>query len=472
MAFALCVIPALSANAYDVEDNGIYYTLNRKTGTASVTWLAHYDSSNAEAYKGDVVVPESISVDGVDYPVTAVASRAFYMCSELTSITLPSTITSIGQCAFQSCSGLSHVQLPSKLATIENATFQSCTSLSAIEFPSTLASISTSAFANCTSLEAIVLPAACGSIDNAAFGGCTSLKDVTLPRALYSTGYRVFSGCKSLETITINDNLPNINISLFENCENLKTVYLGKSITQIEPYAFSGCSNLHDIYFATVTPPGCGNASAFKNTPMVNLHVPAEGIEKFHTKTTWKDFENIFPLRCSTPVIDCTDGQLTFTTDTNLKYAKVSESFVYSIDVSDLCRETIIGDDADDAFCALDLTYDVRVKATIADGESDSEEIVAQLCWIDAENTFIADANELITAIDTPIQQRPVLVTSDGGTLSVAGLSDGERVVLYDLSGRQLGSQTVFGGHANFSAAAGQVVVVRVGASSFKVRVK
>lgn len=469
MAFALCTLSVLSANAYDVEDNGIYYTLNRDEGTATVTWLYNYSASNVEAYKGDIVVPESISVDGVDYPVTAVATRAFFRCSDLKSVSLPNSITTIGQYAFQHCSALKEVHLSSNITALETSTFHGCTSLQSIQLPGSILSISTSVFAGCTSLESIVLPDACGKIDTSAFGGCTMLKDITLPRNLTSVGYRVFSGCNSLETITIPDYLSVLNISMFENCPGLKSVYMGKGVTKIEPYAFSGCPNLSDIYFSNVTPPSCSNTTAFWDTPMVNLHVPSESIEVVHTKTTWKDFENIYPLQCSSPVVTCNEGQLTITTSTNLQYANASEHFAYSIEVSDLCSDALIGGD-EEAFCDLSLTYDVRVKSMVY-GVLDSPEVVAQLCWVDAENTFNADVSDITTAIDTPLEQRPVVVTSSSGALTVTGLSDGERVMLYDLSGRQLGSQTVVGSSANLDATAGQVVIVRVGNSSFKVRV-
>lgn len=469
MAFALCTLSVLSANAYDVEDNGIYYTLNSKTGTATVTWLVHYNPSNEEAYKGNVVVPESITVDGVDYPVTAVASRAFYSCAQLESISLPNTITTIGQSAFQGCLTLKEVHLPPNVTALETSTFHGCASLQGIQLPASLLSIGTSAFAGCTALESIELPDACGFIDTSAFGGCSMLKDVTLPRNLLSVGYRVFNSCNSLETIKLPNYLATLNISMFENCINLKNVYFGEGVTQVEPLAFSGCTSLRDLYFSSDTPPGCGNANSFKGAPMINLHVPVTAIERFHSKNTWKNFENILPLQCATPVIACNAGQLTFFTSTNLQYANVSERFVYSIDVSDLCSDAVIGE-GEEAFCDLSLTYDVRVKSMV-DGALDSPEVVAQLCWIDAENTFNADAGEIVTAIDTPMEQRPILVTSSSGALTVTGLSDGERVMLYDLSGRQLGCQTVVGSSANLDATAGQVVIVRVGNSSFKVRV-
>ena len=63
---------------------------------------------------GDLQIPDSI--DGK--PVTSIGYSAFYGCSGLTSLELPSGLTSIGMYAFQDCSGLTSLELPSGLTSI------------------------------------------------------------------------------------------------------------------------------------------------------------------------------------------------------------------------------------------------------------------------------------------------------------------------------------------------------------------
>lgn len=463
---------AFSAAAYDVEDNGVYYTLNSKTGTATVTWLVHYNAANSEAYKGRVVVPESITVDGVEYPVTAVAARTFYFCTDLVSVTLPSTVTTIGLSAFQGCTGLEEVVLPPHVANLENATFQNCVSLENIDLPGSIISIGQSAFAGCTSLKSVNLPDNCGFIDTGAFAGCTALESVKLPKYLGSVGYRVFSGCTAIESVAIPDYIADVNISMFENCSSLKSVYLGAGVNQIEPYAFAGCPELNDLYIAPTTPPSCGNASAFKGSPMKNVHVEPSAVETYHSnfRTIWKDFENILPMRCSTPTVTCNKGNLYFATDTNLNYASVSEHYTYSISVSDVSDGDL--DDADAAdFGDFSLTYDVSVKAE-AEGVESSNEVHATLCWIDHNISVVkAEDYDVSTGIDAPRPQRPVVVQSNGGEVRVSGLDDGERVSFYDLSGHLLGSAAASGDCATIRLLPGQTIVARVGNSSFKLRV-
>ena len=59
-------------------------------------------------------------------------SRAFYNCSGLTSLSLPSGITSIGWEVFSGCSGLTSLSLPSGLTSIGDGAFYGCSGLTSI----------------------------------------------------------------------------------------------------------------------------------------------------------------------------------------------------------------------------------------------------------------------------------------------------------------------------------------------------
>ena len=80
------LLGVLSAWADDVEVDGIFYNLDKENKTASV---ASY------SYKGAVVIPETISVDGKAYTVTCLGENCFWGCSGLTSITIPNSVTTI-----------------------------------------------------------------------------------------------------------------------------------------------------------------------------------------------------------------------------------------------------------------------------------------------------------------------------------------------------------------------------------------
>ena len=89
----LCL--SLSARAHDAEVDGIFYNLDIVNRTATVTFKGdNYDSYN-NAYSGDVVIPETVTYDGITYSVTSLGSFCFYGCSSLTAITIPNSVTKL-----------------------------------------------------------------------------------------------------------------------------------------------------------------------------------------------------------------------------------------------------------------------------------------------------------------------------------------------------------------------------------------
>ena len=98
------LLGVLSAWAYDVKLDGIFYNLDKENKTASV---ASY------SYKGAVVIPETISVDGKAYTVTSLGENCFSGCWGLTSITIPNSVTRIGEYCFSSCGGLESIVVES-----------------------------------------------------------------------------------------------------------------------------------------------------------------------------------------------------------------------------------------------------------------------------------------------------------------------------------------------------------------------
>lgn len=93
LPLTLCLF-ATEASAYDAEVNGIYYIF--KGSEATVTYLLN-GTNNTPAYTGDVVIPEYVSHKGTTYRVTAVGHWAFQYCTNLTSVSLPSSVTSLGE---------------------------------------------------------------------------------------------------------------------------------------------------------------------------------------------------------------------------------------------------------------------------------------------------------------------------------------------------------------------------------------
>lgn len=81
--------------------------------------------SRLMAYSGDIVIPESVSIDDKTYPVTGINDFAFRGCTGLTSITIPAGVEYIGQYAFANCSGLKRIVIEGN-PVIDETAFIGC----------------------------------------------------------------------------------------------------------------------------------------------------------------------------------------------------------------------------------------------------------------------------------------------------------------------------------------------------------
>lgn len=129
---ALCWTMAIQAQWATVD--GINYRLNADAKTARVT------KSTAT---GDIVIPEKITVDGVEYSVTSIGDYAFKDCQALTSVSMPS-VTNIDSGAFWLCSSLISVYMPS-VSSIGDDAFRDAP-ITNLSLPATLTSIGNSSF--------------------------------------------------------------------------------------------------------------------------------------------------------------------------------------------------------------------------------------------------------------------------------------------------------------------------------------
>ena len=114
----LSALLPLLASAYDAEIDGIYY--NFSGNEATVTYRDYAFNS----YSGNVVIPKSVTYNGTTYSVTSIGVQAFWVCSGLTSITIPNSVTSIGNEAFRGCSSLTSITIPNSVTSIGNYAFQ------------------------------------------------------------------------------------------------------------------------------------------------------------------------------------------------------------------------------------------------------------------------------------------------------------------------------------------------------------
>jgi len=180
------------------EIDGIYYELDASNKTASVT-------SGSNKYSGEVVIPSTVSYEGVTYSVTSIGGSAFYYCYSLTSIEIPNSVTSIGNKAFNYCRGLKSVTIPNSVTSIGGGALYRCSNLTSITVDA-----GNPVYDSRENCNAIIKTSS-----NKLIVGC---KNSTIPNSVTSIEYNAFEGCTGLTSITIPNSVTIIGQYAFYDC--------------------------------------------------------------------------------------------------------------------------------------------------------------------------------------------------------------------------------------------------------------
>ena len=209
--------------------------------------------------------------------------------SKIKKVVIGEGVTSIKERAFNGCSGLTSVTIPSSVTSIEDRAFYDCRCLTSVTIPEGVTSIEKEVFYNCTSLTSVTIPSSVTSIGSNAFDGCSSLTSVTIPSSVTSIEEEVFCNCTSLTSVTIPEGVTSIEDRAFYNCTSLTSVTIPSSVTSIGSSAFSGCNNLKNVTFHSKCPPDL-NSSAFNHSSSLCFFLPVESESAYLTAYPWKTF--------------------------------------------------------------------------------------------------------------------------------------------------------------------------------------
>ena len=266
--------------------DGIDYMLDLRHKTAAV---------QRNVYKGDVIIPEKISDEGIDYAVTSLSSLCFNACDELTSVTLPNSIVAIGDKCFSN-SGLVSVILPNGITSLGDECFLSCTKLASIIIPKGVTTLGNYCFSNCSNLENITLPLGIASLGEGCFYGCKNLINIEIPDGLTSMGKFCFSDCSSLVNITLPEGITMLDYGCFRN-SGLKNIILPSTLEVFDDFVFDGVDNDIIITCKATYPPHYiypVNVDLVRSND--RLFVPRESLEKYKAHFSWKKAYSINPL--------------------------------------------------------------------------------------------------------------------------------------------------------------------------------
>ena len=283
----LALLLPLTATAADFVVDDISYNINGNEAAVTRKGKPGYLFIG---YSGDVVIPATVTYNGITYPVTSIEALAFYRCTELTSVDIPNSVTEIGQEAFGRCPGLTSIVvesgnprfdsrnncnaiietannvlivgckntiIPNSVTEIGNLAFDACDSLTSIVIPNSVTRIGDGAFYSCEGLTSINIPNSVTSIGHEAFAWCTGLTSIVIPNSVTEIGVGVFDDCTELASIVVESGNPrydsrnNCN-AIIETANNMLIVgcmntTIPNSVTVIGYWAFYSCSGLTSI---------------------------------------------------------------------------------------------------------------------------------------------------------------------------------------------------------------------------------
>ena len=293
LTFLMSMVGA-KAFALDAVIGGICY--NFSESGATVTYYSSDPITNYEYYRGDIVIPESVTYGGKNYIVTSVGLSAFKFCADLTSITIPNSVTSIGYKAFAVTAwynnlpdGLVYV---GKVAYCYKGTMPANTSISIID--GTLG-IAGGAFEDCSGLTSVTLNS--NAIVSKNYTSSSNLKNIfgnqvagyTIGDEVTSIGGYAFYGCSGLQSIVIGNGITELNVISIYTGSKLKSLTIGSGVLSIKN---SSPSTLPiKIIWLTNTPP-----SGYTNLVGKMNYVSNDSYTSLNNKMVYSFLSSIFEV--------------------------------------------------------------------------------------------------------------------------------------------------------------------------------
>ena len=241
-------------------------------------FLSAFDGINGSEKLSELILPE-----GVQYIYDKVPYGIEYL-------SLPSTLREIPEGAFSAYLHNIRIELnpQNPYFTLEDNVLYNKKKTRLIDYPAikqdisyvipnTVTQIDAEAFRYNGYLQTLIISDSVTNIASHLFSSCENLETVILPSALANISNDAFSGCKSLSNLVLPTKLTNVGYNAFSGCESLENVIVPDSVTDIGERAFYNCSNLRSVALSNSMK--TISVETFKNcTSLSNVVIP-QGIK-------------------------------------------------------------------------------------------------------------------------------------------------------------------------------------------------
>ncbi|MBR5726753.1 MAG: leucine-rich repeat protein, partial [Muribaculaceae bacterium] len=244
------------ANFSALDDDPLTYSIN--DDGVSVTVTGHIDGTAAT---GELVIPETKTIDGVTYTVTGIGNNAFKDCTGLTgNLVIPNSVITIGDYAFQGCFAMQgSLTIGTSVTEIWKEAFQNC-GFHTVNFNATGCTHMCTiigvdhyfVFSGCNNLTTLNIGENVQIIPDYAFYECSGLTgNLTIPNSVVSIGQSAFGYCNGFTgDLIIPNSVTTIGGYAFLNCSGFTgALTIGTSVTEIGVGAFGGCYNFTTVNF-------------------------------------------------------------------------------------------------------------------------------------------------------------------------------------------------------------------------------
>ena len=290
--YALLTLLTATIYMYGFTVDGLKY--ETEGNEATVTGLEN------GAFSGELVIPETVTHNGVTYPVTSIFLHAFKDCTGITSVHIGSNVSEIDQGSFENCIALISINIPESVTFIGMNAFYGCNKLTSFTIPNSVSFVGADAFTNTSWYnnqpdgllykDNILLgykgskPQGHLEIENGtimvagnAFGRCGEISSVSIPNTVKHICYQAF-WITGLKEVTIPQSVISIGDRAFADCYSLRSVF--SHIT--EPFAIKGIAS--------------GSFEWVFEYDDATLYVPVGTKSKYEATDGWKDFRNIVEM--------------------------------------------------------------------------------------------------------------------------------------------------------------------------------